>query len=272
MPTGVTSPAVERYETWADIKQRLSAFSPAWVFRGHAGASWPLATAIERSDSIDRSADEWRMIDHFRRRASLHLPAQLHLDDDDAFGWMALMQHYGAPTRLLDVTRSPYVAAFFALEEPSCGDEADAAVWAVDTRACAAQAVAMLREHWDLSEDEATRLVHHEHGRLVGRLVEPPGWCIPAVFAVEPWRFDPRQSAQQACFLCPGDVTRPIRELLESVLVVPDDPAIVCLTFSREVRTDALEDLWRMNVSPASLFPSLEGQARALRMLLSQRA
>ena len=52
---------------------------------------------------------------------------------------------------------------------------------------------------------------------LVGRLFTPPGDCIPAVFAVEPWRFDPRQSAQQACFLCRGDVTQPLRQLLDAV-------------------------------------------------------
>ncbi len=268
---GVTEPRLERLESWADLKQRLSAFSPAWVFRGHAGADWPMATALERSESADRAGDERRMIDHFRRRASLHLPPQLHVADGDVFGWMALMQHYGAPTRLLDVTRSPYVAAFFALEEPALVDEACAAIWAVDTRACSAHAIASLREHWSLEEEEATRLVQQDHARLVERLVGPPGCSVPTVFAVEPWRFDPRQSAQQACFLCPGHLERPIRELLERVADTPDTHTIVQLTFPMSVRAEALEDLWRMNVSPASLFPSLEGQARALRMLLSQR-
>lgn len=263
------APHVERFTAWTDLTHRLSEFRPGWVFRGHAGASWPLATALERTESADRPADEWRMIDHFRRRASLHLPPQLHITDDDVFGWMALMQHYGAPTRLLDVTRSPYVAAFFALEEPVCGDDADAAIWAIDTAACARQARAVLAEHWHLAEQEAAHLVEHEHARLVHRLVVPPGCCVPAVFPVEPWRFDPRQSAQQACFLCPGDITRPIRDQIEAVLTGPDDRAIVQLCFSRTLRAEAIEDLWRMNVSPASLFPSLEGQARALRMLLT---
>ena len=38
------------------------------------------------------------------------------------------MQHHGAPTRLIDFTWSPYVAAFFALERAT----GDAAVWAVN--------------------------------------------------------------------------------------------------------------------------------------------
>lgn len=264
------SPHVDHVATWTELKACLSGFTPGWVFRGHAGASWPLATALERTESADRTADEWRMIDHFRRRASLHLPPQLHMTDDDVFGWMALMQHYGAPTRLLDVTRSPYVAAFFALEEPACGDDRDAAIWAIDTAACVRQARSVVADGWRLSADEAERLVEHEHARLVHRLVVPPGCCVPAVFPVEPWRFDPRQSAQQACFLCPGDVTRPIREQLEGVLATPGDRAIIQICFPRTLRQEAIDDLWRMNVSPASLFPSLEGQARALRMLLTQ--
>jgi hypothetical protein len=52
----------------------------------------------------------------------------------DYWGWYFLMQHYGAPTRLLDWTDSALVALFFALNSESKvpKDREDAAVWMLD--------------------------------------------------------------------------------------------------------------------------------------------
>lgn len=63
----------------------------------------------------------------FKRGAHLHSVG--HVDDDDRLGWLALMQHHGTPTRLLDWTISPYVALYFAVEPPF-GQAA--CVWAID--------------------------------------------------------------------------------------------------------------------------------------------
>jgi len=49
--------------------------------------------------------------------ASQYIPENLIPDDEDLVGWWQLMQHYRAPTRLLDWTRSPYVATYFAVIE-----------------------------------------------------------------------------------------------------------------------------------------------------------
>ena len=74
-------------------------------------------------------AREARAIRIFRRKAHNYLDDPRALDDD--LRCLALMQHHGAPTRLLDFTKSPYVAAFFALE--SATD--DASVYALNTPA-----------------------------------------------------------------------------------------------------------------------------------------
>jgi len=56
---------------------------------------------------------------------------------DDVLYWWVVMQSYGAPTRLLGWSWSPYVAACFAVEKGWSQDEdkAEGAIWAFDVNA-----------------------------------------------------------------------------------------------------------------------------------------
>lgn len=60
------------------------------------------------------------MLDLFKKQAVPYLDQR----PDNDWDWMAIAQINGGPTRLLDWTRSPLVAAFFALEEEFEGDSA----------------------------------------------------------------------------------------------------------------------------------------------------
>jgi hypothetical protein len=96
--------------------------TPWW--RGHAKAEWSLQAQVFRSEGRSPE-DEMALIGDFVSRA----PSRSHRpcpDSDDYFGWLFLAQHYGLPTRLLDWSENPLVAAFFAvLQEP----DADGCIW-----------------------------------------------------------------------------------------------------------------------------------------------
>ena len=104
------------------------------VFRGMDDSSWPLETSLKRLlagstkniDQIERS-----LICNFRKYANAGA-----FDDKSEWYVLAVAQHNGLPTRCLDWTASPLIAAHFA-----CGNEAykarDGAIWCLRADAIA---------------------------------------------------------------------------------------------------------------------------------------
>src|SRR5262245_12694240 len=125
--------SVLRAATWEKYLKIISTPPYAnWAFRGERDERVPLYSSLSRylqGFHVARSAwpeQEARIIRIFKRKA--HQFLEQPPDSDDDFQWLALMQHHGAPTRLIDFTWSPYVAAFFALERTV----GDGVVWAMN--------------------------------------------------------------------------------------------------------------------------------------------
>lgn len=100
----------------------------AWIFRGQSDASWSLLPKVGRQRfQIPKflPMDERRILESWKRYATHFL--KRHPSDD--WDWLTLAQHHGLATRLLDWTKNPLNAAFFAVKK---NNGTDAAIFALE--------------------------------------------------------------------------------------------------------------------------------------------
>jgi hypothetical protein len=235
-------------ESW---HEELGRFRSDFAFRGRNDADEPLVTGLLRLGG-DPRALEGHLLRNFRRYAQ-----RTAVPFDSVWNWLALGQHHGLPTRLVDWTYSPYVALHFAVSELRAF-ECDGVVWRVDFVRAQEDAPAPLREalRAEGMNTFTAELLERAAGGL--RQLEDLAGDDFVVF-LEPPALSDRIVNQYALFSLMSRPGARLDEWLERRRT-PAQRIVVPAELKWEVR----DKLDQANVTERVLFPGLDGLARWL--------
>jgi len=197
------------------------------VFRGQAH-TWPLCPKIGRKLYQQEIESEQEYLQKFVRQAHPFSS----IKDLDLWEQLALAQHHGLPTRLLDWTKNPLVALWFALNEFQSDREWTPVVWVLSSVS-----------YFDKAKDTP--------------------FSIRRTSVYEPAHITPRISAQSGLFTVHRRIERlgkyiPLEEnksyadFISPVFVEPSSVPVM------------LESLKSCGIHYASMFPGLDGIAKSM--------
>jgi len=219
-------------------------------FRGQANAAWRLQPKLYRPS---KKFNENEIRTEFKLRG-FQLMSEAHVPKDDQ-EWNFLMQHYGAPTRLLDWTDGALIALYFAVESQK--RYRNSAVWMLDP---------VWFNHEVLNELDENNYIE---GILLPHWKEVEPWFpepfedvlhVPYPVAIDPPHVARRVSVQRSRFTVHGKSKRGLEALANTLA----KPRLVKFVIPTVVGKQILGDLSTCGIMETSVFPDLEGLSREL--------
>lgn len=258
---------IENWEHFARIAADMISFqspgTPELLFRGQPVREWGLQPTLVRALGHDEPGERLKTLDAIalardalameyllreQFRASSHLyPVAPPLPglEQHWFYWWSVMQHYGAPTRLLDWSASIYVAAYFAVVDY---DHDDGAIWVIRP--------GILESRENSFNSDAAKFE---------QFAMDPSPSSVGLLARWPSVSSDRMVAQQGHFTFSRHVLGNQETLLtEAAKKIGAEHGFRKYVVRRESKWKFMQQLRSMNVSAASLFPGIDGLGRAL--------
>lgn len=230
----------------------------ASVFRGVKSTRWGLLTSLDRLGGIDPPHTKGHLEEHILRNFMRY--SRPHLQQQPSNEWELLVtaQHHGLPTRFLDWSYSPLVAAHFAT---LYGDPAqDRVIWRLDW--------GCLHAHFGLPQlallvqDLDDLLRKHGVGSPWELFNEPEGGHARLICMLDPPALDDRIVVQAAAFTISTDRSRSLDETLRDLDLLHALTRFVIPA----ARVNHLRDqLDLVTVDERRLFPDLDGVAAEMR-------
>jgi hypothetical protein len=244
--------------SWEEFDQELRLLKGRdWLYRGQADAKWPLKTSLDRlfadmqpiieaakgsTRKFAEKTHESLLIKRFQRDANLYL--RFLPDTKNRLEWLAVMQHYGAPTRLFDVTFSPHIATYFALEAGS----GECSVFAFN--------------HTAMKKINRETMNAKDFKSLKQKIFTSKDTFL---IVFDPENGNERLVIQQGLFLVPSQIDQPFQDILGNYAVFLNEPICKKFVIPAHLRLEGMERLRRMNITSATLFPGIDGFCRSLR-------
>ena len=229
------------------------------VYHGSADASRSLLTSLDRLGGLNPPHTKTGLEEHILRNFARYSRPFVQQADNE-WELMVTAQHHGVPTRLLDWTYSPLVAAHFATRGTL---ERDRAIWQLD----------WMKVHRHFGFPELALLIH-DLAELVGRRGEFTPWRLidegdggkPFACMIEPPTLDARISAQSAVFTLCSDSSHAFDEFLGEHGLLG---ALTRFVIPKESSTYVRDQLDIAGFDERRLFPDLDGVAAQLRRYYS---
>lgn len=243
----VTSWEQLQRELFADSwNEDLGRFRSRFAFRGLSDADYPLATTLMRLNGSYVELEP-HLLRNFKKYAHRSI-----VEQDSVWHWLAVAQHYGLPTRLLDWTYSPYVALHFVTANINRFDT-DGVIWAVNYLKVHQLLPLPLKEK--LNAEGANVFTVEMLAESLCTLQDLRTLTTDDfTLFFEPASIDDRITNQFAFFSVMSDVTRSLDDWLKQVphlwrrIIIP-----------AELKWEIRDKLDQANITERVLFPGLDG-------------
>lgn len=275
-------------QDWKGLLTINQSFLSHFIFRGQSNYKWKLSTSLERHITTLHSDNSWKnntrseyekkMLQEFKWKYPIYEQHNIPKSEDN-IEWLSIMQHYGVPTRMLDFSKSLYVAMFMAID--GCIKEYEnASIWMFNKN--------ILTIHsYNSDKDRTGSYISdsdlREHCYKDANSVLSGGETEQLLFLIEPKIGFERISRQQGIFVMPAKIDSPfedtfqkfcnikteqeisLKELIDYSYTHPNPfnkITLIKINLPFKYKYDVTKTLEQMNITAEILYSGLDGLAK----------
>lgn len=255
-----------------DVKtllDKLASYGTGHAFRGQMDSTWDIKNGIERLfpeemplPELDVLKDyEKLMLKKFKSNAHLYESFGLLPEKESTLGWLALMQHHGTPTRLIDLTTMPFMALYFSIDGVNSYSKKFSSIYCISHREINNISSSELAIKTSIRvEDVKGSLSNGDdfYEKHIKSHIHNLVWCL------EPARLNLRIRQQGGTFIVHDDMRMRFEQAIISNPIYRDI-TIDKIIFPHKIVPDIFILLTKMGITNKQIYPGLDGLSKDIK-------